>query len=156
MFRTFFHRRDAKNAETTQRKTKLGHYGAVTASCFLPTAYRLLLTAYCLPPSAYWHGDRLSDSHNLLHRTFTARGRRNSIILALTALFLFILLAVDVRNEGAITVLDARINIWLHSHGTRGWLTFFLWVSSLYSNLTITLVMAAILAYLWSRHLRRW
>jgi undecaprenyl-diphosphatase len=35
-------------------------------------------------------------------------------------------------------------------------ITFFLFVGLLHTELTITLVMAGILAYLWSRHLRRW
>ena len=96
------------------------------------------------------------SSHNRRSKTFSARAYRNTLIVGLTALFLFILIAVDVAADGAITGLDARISTWLHSHGTRRLITFFLFVGLLHTELTITLVMAGILAYLWSRHLRRW
>jgi membrane-associated phospholipid phosphatase len=89
-------------------------------------------------------------------RSFSARAYRNTLIVGLAGLFLFILIAVDVAADGAITVLDARINTWLHDHGTRRLITFFLFIGFLHTDLTITLLMAAILAYLWSRHLRRW
>jgi len=99
----------------------------------------------------------LPDSlHKRRSRSFSARAYRNTLIVGLAALFLFILIAVDIANEGAITRLDARINNWLHSHGTRRLITFFLFVGFLHRDLTIALVMAGILAYLWSRHLRRW
>lgn len=78
------------------------------------------------------------------------------LAVATVALAVFTLIAFDVGRDGSLTVLDARINTWLHHHGTPGWIAFFLWISNLHSNLVIAIVMAAVLAYLWFVHTRRW
>lgn len=72
------------------------------------------------------------------------------------ALALFVLLAAAVTDAGALTLLDARINIWLHSHNTPGLTAFSFSVSKLHSNWSISIVTVAIAVYLWMKGRRYW
>lgn len=72
------------------------------------------------------------------------------------ALALFVLLAADVTNAGPLTLLDARISVWLHTNKGPGLIEFFLWVSKLHSNWSVTIVTTAIAIYFWSRGLNYW
>jgi membrane-associated phospholipid phosphatase len=72
------------------------------------------------------------------------------------AIVLFAVIARDVATGNALTLIDARINVWLHTHNTTQLTTLFLLVSRLHSNLGISLVTLAISLYLWSKHQRYW
>jgi len=71
-------------------------------------------------------------------------------------MFFFMLIAWNVASAGVLTQLDARLSVWLHSHNSPELTAFFLLVSNLHSNLSMTVVTAAIAAYLWMKHLRYW
>jgi len=83
-------------------------------------------------------------------------GRRRYVagIVALVAALVFTLIAVDVVNKGALTLVDADINEWLHARNSPGTTTFFLLISQLHKNLSIAIVTMAVCAYLWSKRLR--
>jgi membrane-associated phospholipid phosphatase len=72
------------------------------------------------------------------------------------ALVVFILIAAEVVSSGPLTLLDTRINLWLHSHHSPGFIQFFLWVSKLHSNWSVTIVTGGIAIYLWMKRLRYW
>ena len=66
------------------------------------------------------------------------------------------LIAWNVASAGVLAQFDARLSVWLHSHNSPELTTFFLLVSNLHSNFSMTVVTAAIAAYLWMKHLRYW
>jgi membrane-associated phospholipid phosphatase len=68
----------------------------------------------------------------------------------------FMLIAWNVASAGVLVQLDARLSVWLHSRNSPELTTFFLLVSNLHSNLSMTVVTAAIAAYLWMKYLRYW
>jgi membrane-associated phospholipid phosphatase len=88
----------------------------------------------------------------------SARRSSNILFVALgtASLFFFMLIAWNVASAGVLTQLDARLSVWLHSHNSPELTAFFLLVSNLHSNLSMTVVTAAIAAYLWMKHLRYW
>src|SRR3954447_835256 len=77
------------------------------------------------------------------------RGGRAAALIAISAALLFVVIAAAVIYEGSLTTLDFRTNDWLHAHGTRGLIIFYLCVSRLHSSLFITLGTLAVCAYLW-------
>jgi undecaprenyl-diphosphatase len=77
------------------------------------------------------------------------------ITLAVSAFF-FALLAQDVVTAGRLTLIDARLSVWLHAHSRAHLTTFFLLVSQLHSSVVISITALMISAYLWSKHLRYW
>ena len=79
-----------------------------------------------------------------------------AVVTASIAAIVFLLIAADVAYEGGLTSFDFRLNRWLHSHGTPGAITFFLWISWLHSNPIIMFATVATAGYLWFRHWRRW
>jgi undecaprenyl-diphosphatase len=72
------------------------------------------------------------------------------------ALVVFLLIAAAVVNAGGLTLLDARINVGLHSNTRPGLIEFFIWVSKLHSNWSTTIVTGAIAVYLWIKRLHYW
>jgi len=72
------------------------------------------------------------------------------------ALVVFLLLAADVTNAGPLTLIDARLSVWLHTNKSPGLIEFFLWVSKLHSNWCVTFATSAIAVYFWSKRLRYW
>jgi undecaprenyl-diphosphatase len=90
------------------------------------------------------------------NKTANRHTYRVAVATAVVAAVVFLLIAADIAYEGGLTSLDFGINRWLHSHGTPGAITFFLWISWLHSNPIIMFTTVAISGYLWFRHLRRW
>jgi undecaprenyl-diphosphatase len=72
------------------------------------------------------------------------------------AIVLFSFIASDVAPGTTLTLIDARINVWLHTHNTALLTTVFLLISRLHSQLGIAIMTLAICIYLWSRHQCYW
>src|SRR6185437_2130235 len=104
--------------------------------------------------------DRGASGLNLQSKRFPERSQgpnpKTCLLVFGVALILFVLIAAEVVNAGALTLLDARINVGLHSNTRPGLIEFFIWVSKLHSNWSTTIVTGAIAVYLWIRRLHYW
>lgn len=72
------------------------------------------------------------------------------------ALVVFGVIAASVAKGNGLTLIDARLNLWLHLHNTSQLTRLFLFISKLHSNLIVAAVTLAISACLWLKHLRYW
>jgi undecaprenyl-diphosphatase len=79
-----------------------------------------------------------------------------SLVALGLAVLLFALIAADVLRGGAATLVDARLSVWLHAHGTPQLTTFFRLISKLHSNLYVGIVTGLICIYLWTKRWRYW
>lgn len=78
-------------------------------------------------------------------------------LVALTlALVIFGVIAMSVVTGNGLTLIDTRVNVWLHVHNTHKLTRFFLLISKLHSNLIVAVVTLTTAAYLWFKHLRYW
>jgi len=71
--------------------------------------------------------------------------------VAATALLLWLFLAIaeDIPEQGALIRVDQFVGHWLEAHGTEAGETILFWISYLGAPVLVTCVVAAILYFLW-------